>query len=159
MHILISQSFNPINVYLLCVIRSYTYSFIRPQDDRHEDSDDEEFHDFPEENDFVDNQDVDSDDEFDDDDQKNNEHNDYDDPWHEGASFSVGESLMAISMFSLKYKLTSACLSAMLKLILLFISEPNLFKSTLYLFRKSFSGIDTPIVRHFYCSSCFAHLR
>ncbi|KAK0165748.1 hypothetical protein PV328_004243 [Microctonus aethiopoides] len=97
-----------------------------PQDDRHEDSDDEEFqefYDFPEENDFADYQDVGSDDEFDDDDQENYEHNDYDDPLYEGASLS-----------------------------------PNLFKSTLHLFRKSFSRIDTPVVRHFYCSSCFAHL-
>ncbi|KAK0072715.1 hypothetical protein PV325_010934 [Microctonus aethiopoides] len=133
----------------------------RPQDDRHEDSDDEEFqefYDFPEENDFADYQDVGSDDEFDDDDQENYEHNDYDDPLYEGASLSVGESLSTILTFSLKYKLTLACLSDMLKLILLFIPKPNLFKSTLHLFRKSFSRIDTPVVRHFYCSSCFAHL-
>lgn len=127
MHILILHSFNSINAYLLCVISVYTYSFIRPQNDHHEDSDDEEFHDFPEESDFEVHQDVESEEEFDDSDEEIHEHNDYDEPLYEGASISVGESLMAILTFSFKYKLTSACLSAMLKLILLFIPEPNLF--------------------------------
>lgn len=62
---------------------------------------------------------------------------------------------MAILTFSLKFKLTGACLVALLKLILLFIPTPNLFKSTVYLFKKSFSDIHNPLVRHFYCSSCF----
>ncbi|KAK0158058.1 hypothetical protein PV327_011188, partial [Microctonus hyperodae] len=76
---------------------------------------------------------------------KDPEENNYEQPPYNGAPISVGESLMAILSLSLKFKLTGTCLVALLNLIMLFIPTPNLFKSTMYLFKKSFGGIHNSL--------------
>ena len=84
--------------------------------------------------------------------------NDANKPIYEGARISVGESILSILTVTLRFKVTGVLLSYILSLILLHCTEPNNCVKTLYKLKKFFAKINTPLVKHYYCSSCLSKL-
>lgn len=81
---------------------------------------------------------------------------DDDDVLYDGAPLTVGESMLAILTFALRYKLSGSCLDDLLSLIALHCrQEGNRCRKSTYQFRKFFENIQFPINRHYYCPSCF----
>lgn len=71
-----------------------------------------------------------------------------------GCPLSIRESLVLILLFSMRHNLTGECLADLLTLINLHCAIPNLCTSSLYLFRKHFADLKSPIVFHKFCSFC-----
>ena len=66
--------------------------------------------------------------------------------------------MLPILTFVVCYNLTGAALSDLLTLISLHCGQPNLLKTSLYLFRKYFGNVRSPLIKHYYCSSCYSRL-
>lgn len=79
-------------------------------------------------------------------------------PLFHGAPLSLGESILAILVFALRHKISGVCLADLLKLLSIHLPRPNHFLKTLYRFKKFFKNVGTPLVRHFYCSTCMGIL-
>lgn len=75
---------------------------------------------------------------------------------YDGAQITVNESVTAILSFFLRYDLSAACLSSTLDLISLHCKKENLLIKSLYKLKKYFQRIETPIKRHYFCSTCSA---
>lgn len=75
-----------------------------------------------------------------------------------GARIRLGESMIAILTFFLRHSLTGIGLIHLLELIEVHCITPNLCYKSLYSFKKYFANIETPLIRHFYCSNCFCPL-
>lgn len=65
---------------------------------------------------------------------------------------------MSILTFVLCHNLTGSALCNLLSLISLHCLQPNLLKSSVYLFRKHFDNLRYPIIKHYFCSACFSRL-
>lgn len=96
----------------------------------------------------------DSDSESDDNEEDNG--NGFDLPLYNGASISLGESILSILMMIIRHTINSVLLTDILKIIRLLFPHPNIFPKSLYKFRKFFNRFDLSIKRHFFCSICFA---
>ena len=103
------------------------------------------------ENNLMDNDDL----EFDDSAFQNDDV-EYDDnaPLYEGAPITLGESMLSILTFVVRCNLTGVALSNLLKLTSLNCGTPNLLTTSLYLFQKYLGNMRSPLVKHYYCTSC-----
>lgn len=79
-------------------------------------------------------------------------------PLYPGASITLAESQMAILSLSLTHKLTGACLSDILDLVSMHCPVPNQAQRSLYMFKKYFENMRSPLVRHYYCQGCLSLL-
>lgn len=77
-------------------------------------------------------------------------------PIYPGAPISVAESILAIFTVALRFNVPGVLLSSILSLIELHCVKPNNCVKTLYKLKKFFSNINTPLIRHYYCSICFS---
>lgn len=75
---------------------------------------------------------------------------------YNGCPLSVSESMVLILLFSLRHSITGECLADLLTLITLHFALPNLCTSSLYLFRKYFKDMKSPLIFHKFCSYCFS---
>lgn len=76
-------------------------------------------------------------------------------PLYNGAPISLGQSMIAILTFALVHSLSGSCLVDLLVLLNLHCMTPNLCKTSLYLFKKYFEGIKSPVRIRLFCSLCF----
>lgn len=97
-------------------------------------------------------------DENDDNEGDNNNEPEHEPPLYPSARLTLSESMVAILIFYLRHSLSGVALVDLLELIELHCLVPNVCKSSLYLFKQHFEHIETPLVRHFYCSNCFRPL-
>ncbi|KAK3907217.1 Type IV pilus assembly protein PilF [Frankliniella fusca] len=76
------------------------------------------------------------------------------------APITLHESFVALLTLCLSFRLSGACLKAILDLILLHIPKTadNVFKTSLGFFKNYFSGIQGPKSYEYYCSKCYAKL-
>ena len=81
-----------------------------------------------------------------------------DEPLYDGARLTASESLMTILNFSLRCNMTGVQLTEALRIIELHCPRNNKCVKTLHKFKKHFSKSNTPLVRHFYCTSCTKRL-
>lgn len=68
------------------------------------------------------------------------------------------ESIFSIIMLVLTHKLTGKCLVSLLHLITSHCPTPYQCCKTLYVFKKIFASSLAPLIRHFYCVSCYLFL-
>lgn len=79
-------------------------------------------------------------------------------PLYEGARITVAESLLSILALVLRFSVTGVLLANILTLIEMHCPEQNYCTSSLYMFKKYFEEIHTPLNRHFYCGVCLHRL-
>ena len=79
-----------------------------------------------------------------------------DEPLYRGALITIVESTLAILMFSIRHKISRVLLKSFLELIAIHCIRRNNCLNSLYKFKKFFSDVKTPLIRHFYCSKCKA---
>lgn len=73
---------------------------------------------------------------------------------YEGAKITVAESLTALLCISLSFKITGVLMANIISLILLHCREPNKCVKSLYYFKKFFSNIRAPLIKHHFCAKC-----
>ncbi|KAE8741573.1 hypothetical protein FOCC_FOCC012910 [Frankliniella occidentalis] len=79
---------------------------------------------------------------------------------YEGAPLSVSESMTAILTYVIKHELDGSEIVDLLGLINLHCKEENNnVKTSLYLFKKYFSILKSPVIYHYFCSSCLTELK
>lgn len=81
-----------------------------------------------------------------------------DQPLYEGARISVSESMLSILALVLRFSVTGVLLANILTLIEMHCPLQNNCATSLYMFKKYFEDMQTPLNRHFYCSNCFHRL-
>ncbi|XP_052128273.1 uncharacterized protein LOC127750497 [Frankliniella occidentalis] len=82
-----------------------------------------------------------------------------DNPIYKGAPLKVSESMTAILTYITKHELDGRAIVDLLNLINLHcIEEDNEMKTSLYLFKKYFEGLNSPVIYHYFCSCCFTEL-
>lgn len=79
-------------------------------------------------------------------------------PLYGHARLTLSEAMVLILLFCTKHKLSQACMEDLIKLIGMFIPQPNILVRSLYLFKKYFVHMKYPLVFHYYCNSCFGEL-
>lgn len=72
----------------------------------------------------------------------------------DGAKITVFESMMSLFAFSIAFKATGVMLAFIIDLILLHVPTKNKCVKSLYMFKKIFNAIKSPIVVHCYCLKC-----
>ena len=75
-------------------------------------------------------------------------------PLYEGADISLGISLMLLMSFAIEHSLTDSAVRDLLQVLNLHCPAPNVCITSLYFFKKYFSGFRFPSRRHHYCSLC-----
>ena len=81
-------------------------------------------------------------------------HDDSNDPIYAGAPLTVAESCLAIFTLVARYAVTGVLLSHILSLVEMHCMRPNKCPISLYKFKKFFSSLETPLIKHFYCMLC-----
>lgn len=79
-------------------------------------------------------------------------------PLFQGCPLTVSQSLLSILSLTLRHTITGVLLLSILQLIHLHCPEPNHCVETLYMFRKYFKDLKSPLNRHFYCTNCLRNL-
>ena len=79
-------------------------------------------------------------------------------PIYEGAAITIGVSMLLIMTFATRHGLTGEALSDLLTLINLHCLAPNHLDKTIYMFKKQFQNLKTPLVYHYYCSKCLINV-
>lgn len=73
---------------------------------------------------------------------------------YEDAPFTLLNSIMTILGMKLVFKLTNVVLDFIIKLILLHCPSKNKCVKSLHCFQAVFKNIKTPMVNHYFCSTC-----
>ena len=81
--------------------------------------------------------------------------NNADQPLYPGSPITVAEHVLSMLSLMMHFPITGALFARILKLIYLHCIRPNHCLKTVYKFKKLFSDIKTPLVRHYYCTVCF----
>ena len=79
-------------------------------------------------------------------------------PLYPGAPINVAECILAIFTLAVRFKITGVLLSSILELISLICAQPNNCIKTLYKLKKIFKNKKSPIIRHYFCSTCYSKL-
>jgi hypothetical protein len=75
-------------------------------------------------------------------------------PLFPGAQVSIAESALLTLTFALRHDISGECLSDLLQLLELHCPSKNSFDTSLYLFRKHFKGMNSPLKYHRFCKTC-----
>ncbi|KAJ8677141.1 hypothetical protein QAD02_012928 [Eretmocerus hayati] len=81
-----------------------------------------------------------------------------DEPLYPGAPLTTTGSIIAIFTVALRHKVTGVLPSAILSLTSLHCIRPHNCVRTLYMFKKFFAKLKTPLTRHYYCGICYSKL-
>lgn len=113
-----------------------------------------------EDDDQIDSEEDEDHDEMDSDEDENNRIDDrYREPLYRNAPLTIHESMVLILCFFLRHNVTQTCLSDLIILINLHCLPLNMYKNSLFKFKKYFSlSKKNPILKHFYCTWCFKKL-
>lgn len=81
-------------------------------------------------------------------------------PLYRDAPLSIHESMVLILCFFLMHNVTQTCLSDLILLINLHCLPLNMYKNSLFKFKRYFSLTkDSPILKHYYCTWCHKKLK
>ena len=75
-------------------------------------------------------------------------------PLFDGATITVGVSILLILMLAVLHSLTGEALNDILSLINLHCLSPNLCPKSLFQLTRYFHNVTNPIVYHYFCASC-----
>ena len=75
-------------------------------------------------------------------------------PIYAGAAITVAISFLLIMTYAIRHSLSGEALSDLLTLINIHCPAPNHIAKTLYMFKKHFQNLKSPITFHNYCSNC-----
>lgn len=75
-------------------------------------------------------------------------------PLYEGATITVGISILLILTVAIRHSLTGEALNDILCLINLHCLSPNLCPKSLFQLKRHFHNITNPIVYHYFCAGC-----
>ena len=90
--------------------------------------------------------------------EEENKNTQQDKPLYKGALLTVGQHILLVLTFVFRHGLTGECMSDLLTLISLHCLTPNLCHTSLYLFRKYFANMKSPLVIHRFCAFCMYHV-
>ncbi|KAK3931957.1 O-succinylhomoserine sulfhydrylase [Frankliniella fusca] len=77
-------------------------------------------------------------------------------PVYKNAPITLHQSLVSILTFALTYALSGQCIQSLLRLIDIHCAtEDNVFKSSLYLFKKYFAHLNSKVDYQYFCSECY----
>ena len=79
-------------------------------------------------------------------------------PLYPGAPLKVAESTLSIFSITCSFKAPGVLLANIRTLIELHCIQPNNCVKSLYKFKQFFSKIESPLIRHYYCSLCLSKL-
>ena len=79
-------------------------------------------------------------------------------PIYAGANITVAISMLLIMTYAMRHSLSGEALADLLTLINLHCMSPNHVSKTLYLFRKNFQHLKSPLRFHHYCSNCLIYV-
>ena len=79
-------------------------------------------------------------------------------PIYTGANITVAISMLLIMTYAMRHSLSSEALADLLTLINLHCMSSNHVSKTLYLFRKNFQHLKSPLRFHHYCSNCLIYI-
>lgn len=74
---------------------------------------------------------------------------------YEGAQLTVNESRIAVLSMATRHNLTREAQADLLRFRELHCPLENKCEKTLYKFRKAFKQSETPLIRHYYCGTCY----
>ena len=77
-----------------------------------------------------------------------------DKPLFDGASITVGVSILLILTVAIRHSLTGEALNDILCLINLHCLSPNLCPKSLFQLKRHFHNVTNPIVYHYFCAGC-----
>ena len=77
-----------------------------------------------------------------------------DEPIYSGHTLTVKVSMLLIWLFATKYNLTASQFSDLLTLINMHMMLCHPAFKSLHRFKRYFSKLDSPVIKHFYCSIC-----
>ena len=101
----------------------------------------------------------DSSNEINDSEDDNNETLIHDDPPpFPGCPLTLSESLISVLALTLRHIITGVLLASILQLVHMHSPEPNHCVESLYMFKKYFEHLKSPVNRHFYCTNCLRNL-
>jgi len=75
-------------------------------------------------------------------------------PLYEGATITVGISILLILTVAIRHSLTGEALNDILCLINLHCLSPNLCPKSLFQLKRHFHNVTNPIVYHYFCAGC-----
>ncbi|XP_051157446.1 uncharacterized protein LOC127279252, partial [Leptopilina boulardi] len=81
-----------------------------------------------------------------------------DPPLFPGCPLTFSESLLSILSLTLRHTITGVLLASILQLVHLHCPEPNHCVESIYMFKKYFEHLKSPVSKHFYCSNCLQNL-
>ena len=71
-----------------------------------------------------------------------------------GCPLTVTASSVLLTQFKMRHNLTQEAVSDLLQLLSLHWPVPNNCVSSVYLFNKQFTTLETPVKHHYFCSTC-----
>ena len=81
-----------------------------------------------------------------------------DSPIYPGHTLTVKTSILLIWLFAITHSLTAQQLSDLLSLITVHMLSSHPCMSSFYRFKRFFQHSESPLVKHYYCPSCYAEL-
>ncbi|XP_066584839.1 uncharacterized protein [Prorops nasuta] len=84
-----------------------------------------------------------------------NDHNiDANEYLYDGATLTVGQSMLLILSLLIKHNVTLSCIGEITEIINLHCPQKGLKKNSLFKFKKFFAFVKEDIVKHYYCNIC-----
>ncbi|VDI18924.1 Hypothetical predicted protein [Mytilus galloprovincialis] len=77
---------------------------------------------------------------------------------YSGSSITVGAFMLLLALFTSKFNLTGEAIEMLLTLIGTILPHGHNLCSTLYAFKKYFTHLKNPLVKHYYCFFCCAYV-
>ena len=77
-------------------------------------------------------------------------------PLYPGANVTIGALMVLLSLYAIKYDLTSEAITQLLKIISLILPCGNILPDTLRKFKSYFSNLESPFILHYHCAFCFS---
>lgn len=75
-----------------------------------------------------------------------------------GSSITIGAFMLLLAIFTSKFNLTGEAIEMLLTLIGTILPHGHNLCNTLYAFKKYFTHLKNPLVKHYYCSLCCAYV-
>lgn len=83
---------------------------------------------------------------------------DMDAPIYSGHTMSIGTSMLLILLFTMAHNISGCQLNDLLTLIGCHCLSAHPGLKSLYNFKKYFAHLKSPIVKHYYCSTCYSRV-
>jgi len=79
-------------------------------------------------------------------------------PLYDGASVTTGAFMLLLALFTSKHNITGDGIQQLLNIISLALPVVHNLSLSLCTFKTFFKNLRNPLIKHYYCPSCFGHL-